>query len=82
MDAFSLYAQQVDVVNAKDKLANIRSACQVLQAKVAELIAMRTAWQALVAAGTYTQADVDALNVQANAAKLAALFTAVNSYMA
>ena len=82
MNAFERKTQNEDMTNMADKLVRVRQACQVAQAKIGELVAMRANWIALVAAGTYQQADVDAFNAEADAAALTALKSAVDTYLA
>ena len=82
MNAFERKTQNEDMANLADKLVRVRQACQVVQAKIGELVTMRANWIALVAAGTYQQADVDALNAEADATALATLKTAVDTYLA
>ena len=81
MNAFQSVDQAADVAAARDKIAAIRSAAMVVQAKVAELAAMRTAWNALVASGVYEAADVTALEDAANLPALTTLLAAVNGYL-
>lgn len=79
MDAFEHYQQAQDVMNGQNKLANINASCQVIKAKCLELNAMYADWEAKVAAGTYSQEDLDALDRLREG--LTALFTAVNTYL-
>lgn len=80
MNAFEARDQADDVKNARDKAAQIRSAAMVIKAKCEELNTMRQAWVDAVAAGTYQQADVDALD--ALKADLTPLYQAVTTYLA
>ena len=81
MNAFERRQQNEDMANMADKLAQVRSAAQVIKAKIGELVAMRADWIAKAAAGTYLDADVTAFNEEADATKLAALNAAVNAYL-
>lgn len=62
-----------------DKLAEVRSSCLVIKAKIDELIALRALAVAGVPAGDYDQADVDRLD--ALTPKVAALRSAVLTYL-
>jgi hypothetical protein len=77
MNAFERVEQAAEVAAIKSNLAAMRSAAMVVNAKTAELVAIRNAWIAQVTAGVYGQADVDALNtLQTPVAALNAASTA------
>lgn len=78
-DAFQELARRKDAQNVEENLAQIESACQTIKAIALRLQAIRAAWAAGVASGAFDKADVDQLD--ALTPKVAALYSAVNTYL-
>ncbi len=79
MDAFERKQQNADMANLDNLLGAVRSGAMVIQAKIAEAATLRANWVSRVAAGTYPQGDLDALDTLKG--DLVALKGAVDTYL-
>lgn len=79
MDAFDKHELSEDITNINNKLAQIRSAAMVIQAKALELNATRQRWIEQVASDSYDQQDIDRLDSETEG--VAELFQAVQTYL-
>ena len=79
MNAFQRKQQNADMDTLSSLLGSIRSAAMVIQTKIAEAASLRSDWVDRVAAGTYPQEDLDALDTLKG--DLVALKSAVDTYL-